>query len=148
MSLSPKINIRPGTERQQNVGIMGRAVVELQVSGSTIVKLSNIQVRKTKAGKWWVQYPAEEDRTGKQDDNGYPVRYPHYVLFPGETGKANRDQLHQKIINECQNAVGASGVSSAPAPKVDTQPVLSSAPPVTNTQPADAGDELQWDLDG
>lgn len=150
MSLSPNITVRPGTPNQQNVGIMGRAVVELAINNTVVVKLSNIVVRKSKAGKWYIEYPAETDRNDKKDENGYPVKYPHYLFFPGEAGKANRIALHDRIISDCKTAVGGGGVQQTAAPRqspVNTQPTINTAP-VVNSAPAPAGDEdLNWDLD-
>lgn len=145
MSLSPKITVYPGTANQQNVGIMGRAVLEINSGNQTVVRFSNLQIRKSKGGKWWVQYPAEEDRTGKKDENGYPVRYPYFVLFPGDSGKTTREQIHTKIIEECQRQLSAGGVTTKSAPPVNHAPVINTAPPV---QAAVGGDDgLNWDLD-
>lgn len=148
MSLSPKITIYPGTDRQQNVGIMGRAVLELQVDNVTVAKFNNLQVRKTTAGKWWIQYPAEEDRTGKKDDNGYPVKYPYYVLFPGQDGKARRDKVHDLVIQECQRQLQGSGMTTSAPPVQNTAPVIQTAPPVQEAVSSPASDDaLSWDLD-
>lgn len=152
MSLSPKITVRPGTPNQVKYGIMGRAVVELQFNGNTIVKLSDLMIKQSKAGKWYVQYPSEEDTTGKKDENGYPIRYPYYVLFPGESGVQNRMQLHNKIISECQNTTSAPPAQAPPQhqqqQQQQQQPMATSAPPVANVQQTTTtDDDLQWDLD-
>jgi hypothetical protein len=143
MSLKPKIFIRVGTQRQQAVGIMGRANVELEFNGSSFVKLSNIEIRKSKAGNWWIKYPSEESVT-KKDENGYPVRYPHYVLFPGESGKANRDKLHAKIIEDCKSQIQDSDED------INRKPVVSQSPPPQappKNEQSSEDDDLEWDLD-
>lgn len=143
MSLTPKITIRPGTERQQNVGIMGNAIVEMQFNGATVVKLNNIQVKKSKAGNWYIQYPSEEDKNGKME-NGYPVKYPFFLFYPGEAGKDMRQKLQNALITETQSTLGAGSNAMRPqsAPQ-NTQPMGQAAPVVQGQAPS-GGADLEW----
>lgn len=112
MSLNYNIDFKPGTEKQVSAGIMGRATVEVVVGGKTLIRLSDMLVRRKKddADSYWVQYPAQESTT-KKDENGYPVKYPYYFVFPNKDDADKRDDLHRKII-EAYKATGSNPSSS------------------------------------
>lgn len=144
MSLNYNIDFRPGTEKQIAAGIMGRASVEILVGGKSLIRLSDMSVRKKKGDddSYWVQYPAQESTT-KKDENGYPVKYPYYFMFPSKEDGEKRDDLHRKII-EAFRATGSK--PSAPASKAAPAKPASKASSVKPSAPPPAQDDT-WSMD-
>lgn len=128
MSLTKNIIIRPGTPKQQGVGIMARASVELVINGTPFIRLSGIEVRKTKENKWWVKPPAEVDRAGKTNEQGYVKEYPYFSMYPGETNKAKRDEFSNEIIEAAKKQLGEAASTVTTTTKAPTTSQANPAP--------------------
>ncbi len=109
-------NVRPGTEKQVQANILGKADVELTFDGAVVAVFKGIDVRRSNAGKIYVKYPAQV--SDKKNEKGYPIEYPYYSLFADPSMSQWKDQLTNDLSN----------LFNEPAPRSPAAPQRPQAP--------------------